>query len=298
MKKYYIKKKNIIGFIVGVMLCTGTFVYAAVTFPSNEVTYDNTKSGLSSTNVKGAIDELYTECTTKPAGEQIIEDNNLEKDEYECRYFFTGTNPNNYITFNNESWRILSVECDGNIKIIKKDNIGNNRWDTERDNNWDTASLNSYLNGTYYNSLSIMSQNQIVTSDFSTGGIVYQNNDIATQIKNENAKTWNGKIALPTVSEYIRTNSNKSKCGTLNLNNNNYNICRKATWLDAILDRWTLTPYIDTTFSLFIINASGIIDNAGYIEKGLLYVYPTLYLSSNVKIISGDGTQNNPYQIK
>ena len=135
MGKYYIKK-NIIGFIVGVILCTGTFVYAAVTFPSNEVSYDNTESGLSSTNVKGAIDELYTECTTVPAGDQIIENAGLEKDEYECRYFFTGANPNNYITFNNESWQILSVECDGSIKIIKKDNIGNMAWDTSNNNNW------------------------------------------------------------------------------------------------------------------------------------------------------------------
>ena len=65
MKKGYIKK-NIIGFIVGVILCMGSLVYAVVTFPSNEVSYDNTESGLQSTTVKGAIDELYTECTKKP----------------------------------------------------------------------------------------------------------------------------------------------------------------------------------------------------------------------------------------
>ena len=44
-KKYYIKK-NIIGFIVSIILCTCLGVYAAVTFSSNDVTYDNTQSGL------------------------------------------------------------------------------------------------------------------------------------------------------------------------------------------------------------------------------------------------------------
>ena len=34
----------------------------------------------------------------------------LYQDEYESgRYFYKGANPNNYITFNNETWRILSV---------------------------------------------------------------------------------------------------------------------------------------------------------------------------------------------
>ena len=47
-------------------------MYAAVTFPSNEVSYDNSSSGLSSTNVKGAIDELYKTCTAT-AGSEILD---------------------------------------------------------------------------------------------------------------------------------------------------------------------------------------------------------------------------------
>ena len=96
-------KKYLIGFILGVVSACTISVIAATYFPSNDVTYDNKESGLSSTNVQGAIDELYTECTKESsAGEQIIEDASLEKDPYECRYFFTGANPNNYVTFNDE----------------------------------------------------------------------------------------------------------------------------------------------------------------------------------------------------
>ena len=127
-------KKYLIGFILGVVSVGIVAVYAETYFPSNDVTYDNTESGLTSTNVQGAIDELYTECTKEPtAGETIIEDAGLEKDPYECRYFFTGANPNNYITFNDEQagWRIISVECDGTIKIMRTSNIGNQDWDDE-----------------------------------------------------------------------------------------------------------------------------------------------------------------------
>ena len=99
------------GFVLGVVSAAVVVVYAETYFPSNQVTYDNTASGLESTNVQGAIDELYGVCFPS-AGDQVIEDAGLEKDPYECRYFFTGANPNNYVTFNGETagWRIISVE--------------------------------------------------------------------------------------------------------------------------------------------------------------------------------------------
>ena len=59
-------KKNLIGFVLGVITAISISVIAATYFPSNDVTYDNKESGLHSSNVKGAIDELYTECTKEP----------------------------------------------------------------------------------------------------------------------------------------------------------------------------------------------------------------------------------------
>ena len=299
MEKYYIKK-NIIGFIVGLILCTGTFVYAAVTFPSNEVTYDNTESGLSSTNVKGAIDELYTECTTVPAGEQIIENAGLEKDEYECRYFFTGGNPNNYITFNNEKagWRIISVECDGRIKIMRDSSIGNQRWDTANGSNWARpASLNTYLNGTYYNVLNSATRNQIVASNFSIGIITWENNNLSMQVNSENSKLWKGNIALPTVSEYIRTNNNKNNCGTYALYNDNFRTCVNTGWMDNNDYWWTLSPNSDHNIEASFVatyGGIGIGTVLGYDEGNA--VRPAVYLSSSVKL-SGSGTSSNPYTI-
>lgn len=55
-------EKNIkifIGIIIGIIL-SGTSAYAAtILFASNQVSYDNTASGLTSTDVQEAIDELY-----------------------------------------------------------------------------------------------------------------------------------------------------------------------------------------------------------------------------------------------
>ena len=288
------------GFITGLIICVSISVIAATYFPSNQTTYDNSESGLASTNVQGAIDELYGVCFPKPAGEQIIEDAGLEKDPYECRYFFTGANPNNYITFNNEiaGWRIISVECDGTIKIIRNNSIGNMVWDTSNSNNWARpASLNTYLNGTYYNELNSAAQSQIVAKDWSIGAVTSSDNNMANTINNENATKWNGKVALVTVSEYVRSNSNKSSCGTVNQLWNDLNAqCRGTTWMYINDYWWTLSSNSGNSYSVFSVHdGRGTIGMSDARGAGNL-VRLAVYLSSDVTL-SGTGTQSDPYEI-
>ena len=289
-------KKYLIGFILGFVSVGIVAVYAETYFPSNDVTYDNTESGLSSTDVQGAIDELYGVCTKEPpAGEQIIEDAGLEKDPYECRYFFTGANPNNYITFNGEEagWRIISVECDGTIKIIKISNIGYRAWDTSGsygNNNWARpASLNTYLNGTYYNGLNSTAKSQIVAKNFSIGAVM-RNNDLLSQVNDENSVIWTGKIALPTLSEYLRTNSNIN-CKT----SYSYNTCKNTTWMYNNTNWWTLSPEVDSSYRIIDIWSEGLIDSSSANVTNYT-VYPALYLSSEVTL-TGSGTKSDPYVV-
>ena len=292
--KYYVRK-NLISFVIGVILFGSLGVYATVTFNSKDVSYENKTSGLASNSVQGAIDELYKECTSKTAGEMLIENADLEKDEYECRFFFKGEKPNNYITFNDELWRIISVECDGKIKIMRDKSIISKAWDSNSLNNWLTpSSLNTYLNGEYLNGLKIAAQNQIVIHKWNIGSITNNNNDLANQINDENKKSWDGKIALPTVSEYLRTNSN-TNCKTFNANNNNYNICKNTTWMLYSEFWWTLTS-VSGNNNVFTVRYDGHLDF--YNSFTSISVRPSVYLSSDIKITGGDGSQNNPYRIE
>ena len=293
-------KKYLIGFILGIISACTISVIAATYFPSKDVTYDNTASGLESTNVQGAIDELYGVCFPPKAGDQIIEDQPLEKDPYECRYFFTGANPNNYVTFNGETagWRIISVGCDGTIKIMKTANIntGNSlAWDSSNSNNWARpASLNTYLNGTYLNSLSSEAQGQIVASNFSIGAVTRNSNDLAGQVNAENSTTWNGKIALPTLSEYLRTNSN-SNCKTFSLYDNNSNTCRNTTWMYySNVTWWTLSPIFDYSSGVFSVGSDGNVYDY-FANFTSIAVRPAITLSSEVQITGGIGTESDPY---
>ena len=302
------------GFITGIIICGGISVIAATYFPSNDVTYDNKGSGLVSTDVQGAIDELYGVCTKEPtAGDTILDNTDivtsgdgLYEDEYEDgRYFYKGANPNNYVTFNNEKagWRIISIEPDGTIKIMRTEDINNGNgiaWDTSNNNNWARpSSLNTYLNGTYYNGLNVIAKSQIVSKDWGIGGVTVTdyNNNLATQINNENATKWNGKVALVTASEYIRSNSNKSSCGTISLNNDNRNSCRNTTWMYYSSNYWwLLLPYSGNSHYGFALTPDGIFTsyNANITD---FVVRPTLYLSSEVKIVGGDGSKNSPFEL-
>ena len=296
-------KKYLIGFTLGLITSGIVVVCAATYFPSNQTTYDNSVSGLNATNVQGAIDELYNTCFPPTLGDQILENTDLEKDPYECRYFFTGKSPNNYITFNGENagWRIISVECDGTIKIMRTAHIlGNQYWDvgTDRSNNWaKPAYLNTYLNRTYYNSLNNTAQSQIISKDWSIGSVTYDNNDLENQINDENSSKWNGKVALVTVSEYLRSNSNKNSCGSFSLNNDNYSSCINTGWIDNNIFWWTLSPLDGNSNYAFNVGSDGIVRNDVVYSDGSA-VRPVVYLSSEVNITGGNGSQSNPYTIK
>ena len=75
-------------------------------------------------------------------------------------YRYEGKDPNNYIWFNNELWRIIGVFDEAThgvsgqnlVKIIRADSIGGLVWDKSDTNDWTASSLMNLLNGAYLNS--------------------------------------------------------------------------------------------------------------------------------------------------
>ncbi len=79
-------------------------------------------------------------------------------------YRYIGANPNNYVKFNDELWRIIGVfyvddgtgKIEKRMKIMRNETIGGYAWDYTSSgsyaNEWKTAQLNTLLNsGAYYN---------------------------------------------------------------------------------------------------------------------------------------------------
>ena len=183
----------------------------------------------------------------------------LVADTYENgRYFFKGADPNNYITFNGEEWRILSVEYDDTIKIVKNSSIEDSLlFDSGKSSDWSSSSLSKYLNETYVNTLADV--DSITEHSFAAGATTlnsdYTNLSLNEQVISENSSYWSGRIGLLTASEYLRANTNSEECGSLYLNNTNYDNCRTTNYLSKLSVPsytllWTMSPIVNNTVNI------------------------------------------------
>ena len=85
-------------------------------------------------------------------GEGLKIDNTEDEN---IRYY--GSDPNNYVRFNNELWRIIGVFGD-NVKLVRSEKLGDLSWDSSESsvnngygvNEWSQADLKNYLNTMYY----------------------------------------------------------------------------------------------------------------------------------------------------
>ena len=233
-------------------------------------------------------------------------------------YRYIGANPNNYVTFNNELWRIIGVFTvdDGNgnqeqrIKIVRNEKLSSDmEWNSNNVNEWSTATLNSYLNGDYYNGLDDTSKSMVADTKYYLGGSgsssgsaeTYYTWERGTTVYSGRSTSWNGKIALMYPSDYSYTYA----LGVDNTcyNDGTYKGCEKSSgktngWIyntNSNSNQWLLSPPSGNSNAAFALRVSG---SVYYSYSGNSYgVRPSLYLSSSVKITSGDGSQQSPYQL-
>lgn len=125
------------------------------------------------------------------------EKENLQKTEYR----YAGSNPNNYVTFNNELWRIIGLvnTPEGQrLKLIREETIGAYAWDTSYSdinngygiNEWSTSKIENVLNsGPYFNrtigSCPHGPNNEMTGCDFSENGLTNESKEMIDTI------TWN-----------------------------------------------------------------------------------------------------------
>ena len=101
------------------------------------------------------------------SSEETRTSNGLKKDntpDQNIRYY--GSDPNNYVSFNNELWRIIGV-FGNNVKLVRSEKLGDLSWDSSEEsinagggvNEWSQADLQVYLNKMYYGGTSVTCYN-------------------------------------------------------------------------------------------------------------------------------------------
>lgn len=247
------------------------------------------------------------------------------KESLDINYRYQGVNPNNYVAFNGELWRIIGV-FDENfhgksgqwlVKLIRKDRIGAYAWNSTGTYVWDNSSLKRLLNDNYYNSDNTNIENNCRKSFASICNyendrgindkyrdyieqVTWKNGPISEAgtnykvIKSEINSTISSTnaIGLIYVSDYGYSVYSGGKCSRKTLlSAYNSNDCVAENWLfdggEWFLTRSTVNGYAWTTREHGGVYHVHVTDS--------LSIRPALYLKSNVKKIAGNGSIDNPY---
>ena len=252
---------------------------------------------------------LYTITHAKDSTLQI----GATEDITEYRY--QGASPKNYVTFNNETWRIIGVfptddgtgNIENRVKIVRNENIGSKKWNTSDSDDWTTSSLKTELNTTYLNGLND-DKNMIGDAKYylgyggSTKDSYYKSErNSIKNIETNSPISWIGKIGLMYASDYgyaITSGVCDRELDALDPD------CIQHNWIysDDNTTMWLINPMGENSADSFcaaIVNG-GIPSQGKVIQEVKNYSYfvvPTLYLNSLVKIIGGSGTSTNPYTL-
>lgn len=258
----------------------------------------------------------------------------IDESNYDIGVRYEGKNPNNYVKFNNELWRIIGIfdekehgiEGKKLIKILKNDALGSISYRLSAYQLYKETPLYKLLNNNYYNQSSGSGTCQLYGAeknkcDFTSIGLndyyrgmvesVYwhlggvdsrlSNYTAATFYKAErnlveNENSYKEKIFANIGLIYV------SDYGFANLSSS----CSRDTLLskyntkNCAGNNWMfrygdLITLTEYTGATYYGNIT--INSDGSADGDAYIVRPTLYLSDTVKLLDGNGTYENPYII-
>lgn len=286
----------------------------------NGIIIDNISKTNSSCNI--------TFTPKMPSNEELlttIVNNKATRNENGKRY--QGKNPDNYILFNDELWRIignipvcLTSGCsttENRVKIIRNDSIGAIKYGSN--STWMGSNIQNLLNTCYLGKKSSCdsycysySTSAKGTCDYSSDGIDvndYYGKMVEDVYFNVGAGDETYKTAANYYTQEIATHATStSKIGLMYASDWGYAIegvtevlgrdgspqnSSDKNWLFSNGYEWTMSAY-SSSYPLYAVYR-------GYLEyRSASYGYaarPVLYLKSNVYVVSGTGSKVDPYRI-
>ncbi len=245
------------------------------------IDYDATSEEAGGKTFKGKLRVVATQPVGEKASTVLLE-NIPEENQYDdgVDTFITGEDPNNYIWYSGKLWRAVSVNNDAKTtKLVTQWNISSITYSSSS-TDFAGSYMEDWLNDT--------------SADGFLGNLRDYENFIVTDAK------WNatldatslGSITRPSDSGTIVTDA----VGLLNMYEyqSSYNGTTYSNgYLNNGLYWWTITPYSSSDIRRISTNGS-----AEYISSIHAFcVRPSINLKSNIRIVDGDGTVDNPYRL-
>ena len=211
----------------------------------------------------------------------VLLENIPEENQYDDGYdtFITGEDPNNYIWYSGKLWRAVSVNNEaGTTKLVTQWNISAINYSSDS-----AAFEGSYM--------------QDWLNDTSVDGFLGNLRDYENFIVTDT--TWDATLDDTSLGSITRPNGTTivtASVGLLNMyeyQSSYHGTAYSNGYLNNGLKWWTLTPYSSSL--------ARIVDDDGDASRSVLSledgVRPSINLKSNIKIVDGDGTIDNPYRL-
>lgn len=184
-------------------------------------------------------------------------------------YRYSGLTPDNYVYFNNEVWRIVSVSSDGSLKIVRNEEI---------------TMANYPGNDEYYNSINEAYREYILKSNFNVG-VIDLDDTYTTLLTKEANATSEGYVNYINTSDYLYSTAPTYYTSALNSTDVSSNTWLAGTYLTA--------NGINGTDNVLGINQN--IPTATTSTDETYSIKPCVYLKKTVSIVDGYGTLEQPY---
>ena len=212
---------------------------------------------------------------------------------------YRGDDVNNYVSFNNQLWRIVKVDSEGDIKLVSANYsedsyVWDEAYNSDREQtvgqttNYLLTEIRKNLNDYYDENFTTDSKAKIVSKDLCVGK--YAEGDTFSVEKECSIIKENEKIGLLNATDYKNasldsgcTNINSPECV-------NYNYLANSIEFYT----WLLNSESENTYRVYYISGALYSSNANSNRK----INPVIYVKSDVIETGGKGTQNKPYVIR
>ena len=220
------------------------------------------------------------------SGDGLYEENGI--------YYYKGANPNNYIMIENNLFRIVSLDINGNVKIVSNNILLEEFWNTkQKDLKYgviDSSKLGYIINNSDDKLINNLVKNKSIL-EYAWNQNKFSYEDNKSYINHLNQKNieneFMSNLGLIDVIDYVRASSNNN-CKTDILRNLN---CGEENYLNINKKFYTLSISDD---SVWAINEEGKVYESSVDIK--LGVRIALYLENSINL-TGKGTIENPYSI-
>ena len=244
------------------------------------IDYDATTEEASGKTFKGKLRVVASQSKGEKASTMVIDNLTSGSTLYDgVDTFITGTDPNNYIWYSGKLWRAVSVNKKANTtKLVTQWNISSITY-SSGSTDFEGSYMEDWLNDT--------------SVDGFLGNLRDYENFVVTDA------VWDATLdatSLGSIQRPSGTTTVTDAVGLLNMYE--YQTSYRGTnysngYLNNELQWWTLTPYSSSNVRRVISNGGANGSNPT-IANG---VRPSINLKSNVKIVDGDGTVDNPYRL-